>query len=87
MLESAYYFTLKYSKITIWYFQVEGKSQNFPSDTCIMEKILILTTERRLTLNLQTEILNKIILKSNLENISSIEEKNSNGKVTKIEKK
>ena len=40
--------------------QVEDKSQNFPSDTCIMEKIFILTTERRLTLNLQTEILNKI---------------------------
>ena len=47
--------------------QVEDKSQNFPSDTCIMEKTLILTTERRPTLNLQTEILSKIFLKSNLE--------------------
>ena len=47
--------------------QVEDKSQNFPSETCIMEMILILTTERRPTLNLQTEILSKIFLKSNLE--------------------
>ena len=59
--------------------QVEDKSQNFPSDTCIMEKTLILTTERRPTLNLQTEILSKIFLISNLEIFP--EKKNSKVKV------
>ena len=59
--------------------QVEDKSQNFPSDTCIMEKILILTSERRHTLNLQTEILSKIFLISNLEIFP--EKKNSKVKV------
>ena len=53
---------------------MEDKNQNFPSDTCIMEKNLILTADRRPTLNLQTEILSKIFLKSNLEKISIIEE-------------